>query len=107
MLILHVVTFLKSMLKLFIYLGLKKVGGFILSVIVLNFLSAVIIEGIFTLFGVGGDIESYLKLWNKETCHELGNKCKQQNVTSYFLQRSEAGDILGNLVEIFNFYCLL
>lgn len=50
------------MLKLFIYLGLKKVGGFILSVIVLNFLSAVIIEGIFTLFGVGGDIESYLKL---------------------------------------------
>lgn len=56
------VTFLKSMLKLFIYLGLKKVGGFILSVIVLNFLSAVIIKVIFTLFGVGGDIESYLKL---------------------------------------------
>ena len=50
------------MLKLFIYLGLKKVGGFILSVIVLNFLFAVIIKVIFTLFGAGGDIESYLKL---------------------------------------------
>ena len=66
------------MLKLFIYLGLKKVGGFILSVIVLNFLFAVIIKVIFTLFGAGGDIESYLKLWNKETRQELGNKCKQQ-----------------------------
>ena len=74
MLILHIVTFLKSMLKLFIYLGLKKVRGFILSVIILNFVSAVIIKVIFILFGVGGDIESYLKLWNKEICHELGNK---------------------------------
>lgn len=57
-----------------IYLSGSEKRGFILSVIVLNILSAVIIKVIFTLFGVGGDIESYLKLWNKEICHELGNK---------------------------------